>query len=33
MTVRKVVALFYEKILADETINGYFKTIDMAKQI
>jgi hemoglobin len=29
-TVTKVVAVFYEKILGDDSINHYFKSIDMA---
>jgi hemoglobin len=32
-TVRKVVAIFYEKILADDSVSGYFKDINMEKQL
>ena len=31
-TVCVVVAMFYEKILGDKAINGFFDNVDMAKQ-
>lgn len=31
-TIRKVVDYFYELVLADETVNGFFKNTDMDKQ-
>jgi hemoglobin len=32
-TVCKVVAVFYEKILGDDSVNHFFQKIDMAKQL
>ncbi|MDQ1909916.1 group 1 truncated hemoglobin [Paenibacillus sp. GD4] len=31
-TIQKVVDSFYEKVLADETVNGFFRETDMEKQ-
>jgi hemoglobin len=31
-SISKVVDVFYEKVLADETVNQFFKETDMEKQ-
>ena len=32
-TLRRVIPIFYSKLLADETVNYMFHKIDMAKQL